>query len=119
MIEYENLSFSDLVVGALCLYAAQNKRPLFRCMVRKKPKGHGGKHWVEGIANIEKGSNVCVVEDTVTTGGSLLRAIKRIEEQGLQVTQSIAVVDRQEGAKELLEEQGYPFQALTTRQDLT
>ena len=110
---------ADPIIGALCLYAAQQNRILYGCMVRKKPKGHGGKHWVEGIANLPTGAKVCVVEDTVTTGGSLLRAIEKIEQEGFSVIQSIAVVDRLEGAQELLTQAGYPFTALTTRTDLT
>ncbi|MEC7986261.1 MAG: orotate phosphoribosyltransferase, partial [Myxococcota bacterium] len=104
---------ADPIIGALCLYAAQQNRTLYGCMVRKKPKGHGGKHWVEGIANVSAGSKVCVVEDTVTTGGSLLKAIKRLEDEGLTVAQCIAVVDRQEGAHELITNAGYDFKALT------
>ena len=110
---------ADPIIGALCLYAAQQKRPLYGCMVRKKPKGHGGKHWVEGIANLPRGAKICVVEDTVTTGGSLLRAIERLEGEGANVVQAIAVVDRQEGASELLKQAGYSFASLTTRSDLT
>ena len=110
---------ADPIIGALCLYAAQQNRTLYGCMVRKKPKGHGGKHWVEGVANLSEGAKVCVVEDTVTTGGSLLRAIEKIENEGFQVVQSIAVVDREEGARELLTQAGYAFTAITTRTALT
>ena len=110
---------ADPIIGALCLYAAQKNRTLYGCMVRKQPKGHGGKHWVEGIANLPKGAKICVIEDTVTTGGSLLRAIQRLEAEGCQIIQSIAVVDREEGAQERLSAAGYPFTALTSRTDLT
>ena len=87
-------------------------------MVRKEPKGHGAKRWVEGRENIPKGSAICVVEDTVTTGGSLLKAIKHLENDGLVVKQCIAVVDREEGAKDAIENAGYPFSALVTKTEL-
>jgi orotate phosphoribosyltransferase len=59
-----------------------------------------------------------MVEDTVTTGGSLIRAIERVEANGLVVAQVIVVVDREEGARERLAEAGYDLIALTGRREL-
>ena len=67
---------------------------------------------------VPPGTKVCVVEDTTTTGGSLIRAIERSQEAGLEVVQTLTVVDRQEGAKERLAELGFALQALTTRAQL-
>jgi orotate phosphoribosyltransferase len=60
-----------------------------------------------------------VVEDTTTTGGSLLKALAAIEAAGLVVAQCFTVVDRQEGAVERLAQAGYDLQALTTRSGLS
>ena len=110
---------ADPIVGAVTLLSGQTNRNIFGFMVRKQPKGYGGKQWVEGLANIQKGTKVCVIEDTVTTGGSLLKAIQKIEEVGLEVIQCIAVVDREEGAAGRLIDAGYSFEALVSRGDLS
>lgn len=113
------VSGADPIAGAVAaLSAAQGPRPIAGFMVRKNPKGHGTKLWVEGMANIPAGSKVCVVEDTTTTGGSLITAIKHVEEAGYVVAQCVTVVDRSEGAVETLAEAGYTLEALVSRKDL-
>jgi orotate phosphoribosyltransferase len=109
---------ADPIAGAVALLSAQRGRMVHGFMVRKQPKGHGAQQWVEGRANLPDGAKVCVVEDTVTTGGSLLRAVDRLERSGLTVVQCIAVVDREEGAAQKIEEAGYSFLALVGRSDL-
>ena len=109
---------ADPIAGAVALLSAQKGRPVHGFMVRKQPKGHGAQQWVEGRANLPDGSRVCVVEDTVTTGGSLLRAVERLQQDGLEVVQCIAVVDREEGAAEKISAAGLPFIALVGRSDL-
>ena len=52
------------------------------------------------------------------TGGSLLKAIERATEAGLEVVQCITVVDREEGAATILEAAGYKLEALATRTQL-
>ncbi len=66
--------------------------------VRGERKQHGLQRWVEGP--VEEGSRVLVVEDTVTTGGSMVRAIERIRGEGLEV---VAVVDRLAGGAGAIE----------------
>ncbi|MCO4744484.1 MAG: orotate phosphoribosyltransferase [Proteobacteria bacterium] len=87
-------------------------------LIRKEPKGHGVGAYVVGLGNIPTGSKVCVVEDTTTTGGSLLLAVDRAREAGLEVVQCITVVDREEGAAERLTAAGHVLEALTTRTEL-
>jgi orotate phosphoribosyltransferase len=113
------VSGADPIAGAVAaLSALQGPRPIAGFMVRKEPKGHGTKLWVEGMANLPTGSAVCVIEDTTTTGGSLLKAIRHIEAAGLTVGQCITVVDRSEGAVEALAEAGYHLESLVSRADL-
>lgn len=109
---------ADPITGAITLLSAQRNRPIHGFMVRKNPKGHGANHWVEGQGNLPKGSRVCVIEDTVTTGGSLLRAVEKLEEIGYEVVQCLAVVDREEGARERIEQAGYQYVSLTTKREL-
>jgi orotate phosphoribosyltransferase len=61
--------------------------------VRKEPKGHGRRAWVEG-ARLESGDRVLVVEDVVSTGASLLRAVERIRELGVEIVAATALLDR-------------------------
>jgi orotate phosphoribosyltransferase len=60
---------------------------------------------------------VIIVEDVVTTGGSSLRAIERVEEFGLHVDGVLAVIDRLEGGKQAFEARGYKLRTLLTIRD--
>lgn len=91
--------------------------PLQAFIVRKEPKGHGTGQWIEGIATLEKGTPVAILEDVVTTGGSTLKAIERVEAEGLKVVRAFALVDRLEGGREAIEAKGHPLSALFTRKD--
>ena len=109
---------ADPITGATVALSHLAGRPLMGFMVRKLPKGHGLKLWVEGRGNLQDGDKVCLVEDTVTTGGSLLRAIEHVEESGLVVAQVLVVVDREEGAAERMAAAGYRMEALVGRREL-
>jgi len=109
---------ADPIATATSVLASTMGKPLHAFLIRKEAKGHGTGRQVEGMANLSEGDHVAIVEDTTTTGGSLLRAVEAAEAAGLKVVQCITVVDRQEGARERIEEAGYPFQALVTRADL-
>ena len=87
-------------------------------IVRKEAKGHGTGSWIEGKKNLRPGGRLVLLEDVVTTGGSSLRAIERVEAEGFQVVGVLALVDRQEGGREALEARGYRFEALFTRADI-
>ena len=69
--------------------------------VRGERKAHGLQRWVEGP--VEAGDSVLVVEDTVTSGGSTVKAIERIREEGLEVAAVTGVVDRLAGGGEAIE----------------
>ena len=85
--------------------------------VRGERKQHGLQRWVEGP--VEDGDKVLVVEDTVTSGGSTVRAIERIREQGLDPVGVVAVVDRLAGGGEAIEAAAAaPYRALVTIDEL-
>ena len=91
------------------------KVPTF--IVRKEPKPHGLKKYIEGA--VEKGNRVLIVDDVVTTGQSTILAINRCREEGLQVVKAIALVDRQEQqGRENIEKTGVKFDAVITLKDL-
>jgi orotate phosphoribosyltransferase len=106
------------MAGAISALSFIRSRPVAGFMVRKEPKGHGTKQWLEGVHGLSPGAKVCVVEDTVTTGGSVLEAIGHIEDAGFEVVQCICVVDRREGAVQRFTEAGHVLEALVGREDL-
>ena len=86
--------------------------------VRKERKEHGLQRWIEGPL-LETGTRCLVVEDVVTTGGSTVRAIERIKEEGLEVAGVTAVVDRLAGGADAIEEAaGAPYRPLVTIDEL-
>ncbi len=80
--------------------------------VRKEAKGHGTGRVIEG--NFEAGEEVVVVEDVITTGASAQRAISAIRGSGGRVAGVLAVVDREEGGREVIESDGTIVVALIT-----
>jgi orotate phosphoribosyltransferase len=100
--------------AALAVPAGENLVGFF---VRGERKQHGLQRWVEGPV---KPSDRClVVEDTVTSGGSTVKAIERIREQGLEVAAVVAVVDRLAGGGKAIEAAANaPYRALVTIDEL-
>jgi orotate phosphoribosyltransferase len=84
--------------------------------VRKKPKDHGAKKLVEGLPKGEtlRGKNVVVLEDTTTTGGSSMQAVRALREEGANIVLVLTIVDRLEGAKENFAAEGLELRALYT-----
>ena len=84
--------------------------------VRKKVKDHGAKKMIEGLPKGEslKGRNVVIVEDTTTTGGSSMQAVKVLREEGVNIVCVLTIVDRLEGAKENFAAEGLELRALYT-----
>lgn len=86
--------------------------------VRRERKEHGLQRWIEGPV-LEPGTRCLVVEDVVTTGGSTVRAIERVLEEGLEVAGVTAVVDRLAGGGEAIERAGgAPYRPLITIDEL-
>ena len=85
-------------------------------IVRKQEKIHGTKKLIEG--EDVNGKKVLVVEDVTTTGGSVIRAVKILRENGAIVDKVITVVDREEGAKERLNEENVELIPLVTKSEI-
>jgi orotate phosphoribosyltransferase len=92
--------------------------PLPAFIIRKRAKGHGTGQYLEGLANFAKGDRVALLEDVVTTGGTLLTACQRVQDEGLNVAAVVCVLDREEGGRQRLAEAGYDLRAVFTRRDL-
>jgi orotate phosphoribosyltransferase len=103
---------------ACAAIAAESGDGLVAFFVRKERKEHGLQRWIEGPV-LEPGTRCLVVEDVVTTGGSTVRAIERIIEEGLEVAGVTAVLDRLAGGAEAIEKSaGAPYRPLLTIDDL-
>jgi orotate phosphoribosyltransferase len=109
---------ADPVADAV-LHAAAAERdapPVDAFVVRKDAKQHGMQRLIEGpdIA----GRPVLVVEDTSTTGGSVLTAVRAVRDAGASIVGVCTVVDRATGAREAIEAEGLPYRSLLGLADL-
>lgn len=85
-------------------------------IVRKAKKEYGTGNRIEG--RLTEGENVIVLEDIATTGQSALDAVEALRSAGAVVERVLVVVDREEGARALLESNGVTFEALVTASDI-
>jgi orotate phosphoribosyltransferase len=85
--------------------------------VRKEPKQRGLSRWIEG-ARVGPGDRVLLVDDVVTTGGSIQQAYEHVVESGATVVGAMPVLDRGEVAGAFFTERGIPFQGLLSYVDL-
>lgn len=95
---------ADPIVGALIAESHRTGRPLNGFLVRKREKEHGTGKVVEG--GLKPGDVTAVVEDVVTTGGSVLTAIDAVKSIGAEVRKTLVIVDREEGGDEVFREMG-------------
>ena len=86
---------ADPLVSGVSLVSALDRRLVNGLIVRKKAKGHGTQAWIEGPLPKE-GTKITVLEDVITTGGSAIKAVKRLRDAGYEVNRVISIVDRQE-----------------------
>ncbi len=85
-------------------------------LIRNQKKNYGTAKQVEG--KLEAGEHIVILEDIATTGGQVLEAAKSLTDMGATIVAIIAVIDRQEGARENVEGAGYVFDSLMTKADL-
>ena len=107
---------ADPIAYALSLTAKRRGQNLDAFTVRKQPKDHGTGKRIEGC--FAAGYPVVIVEDVLTTGGSARDAINAVVAEGGEILGVMAVVDRQEGGREALENAGYLVEAFLTVSDL-
>lgn len=106
---------ADPITAATITLAAAQGKSLAGFIVRKEAKAHGTGQDVEGP--VQAGQSCIIVEDVVTTGGSSLKAIEKVEAAGLKVLGVIAIVDRLEGGREAFAAAGYELRTLLTIED--
>lgn len=114
-------SFDSLVsvpTGGLIIASAlaiETVKPLI--YVRSKPKDYGTTKSVEG--QIYKGMRVVMIDDVATTGGSVVNAIKSLKDANITIEDAYVIVNRMEGAEEVLKELGVKLHSLTNIMQIT
>ena len=108
---------ADPIVTAVSVVGAYEGRSLAALIIRKEAKGHGTCAYIEGPM-LPAGSTVTVLEDVVTTGGSAMQAVERLQAAGYRVNRVIALVDRHQGGAELYQTAGLLFQPVFSIQEI-
>ena len=125
-LETENVdAIGGLEVGAIPMAAATaavsfaRGKPLPAFFVRKAVKEHGTKSLIEGLPKGQTlaGKRVVILEDTTTTGGSPLKACQAVEAEGATVAMIVTIVDREEGAAEIIRDAGYGYSPILSLRD--
>ena len=110
LVERDSVAVAGLTLGAdplVSIVAAFSTvrdrefgtdRNLNALIVRKEAKGHGTQAWIEG-PTLPEGSKVTVLEDVITTGGSSIKAVKRLRDAGYVVNRIVSIIDRQENGE--------------------
>jgi len=117
------LELGAVPLTAIAVTMSPKDSPRRGFMVRKEPKGRGGRKTnnppgIEG-SSLSGGGKIVIVEDVTTTGGSAIKAVQRIHnDTDCQVIGVISIVDREEGAKDAFAAAGINFESLMTRSDV-
>tara|TARA_B100001079_G_C16386081_1_gene504474 strand:- start:742 stop:1338 length:597 start_codon:yes stop_codon:yes gene_type:complete len=86
---------ADPLVSGVALVSALENKMVNALIVRKEAKGHGTQAWIEGLLPPEK-TEITVLEDVITTGGSAVKAVHKLRDAGYVVNRIVSIVDRQE-----------------------
>jgi len=101
---------ADPIVAAVALVSHMECNPIPAFIVRKASKGHGTQQQVEG--HLPAGGTVAIVDDVITSGGSIKLAIEAVERAGCRVGKVIVLLDRNQGGSDELRRRGYEVVAL-------
>ncbi len=107
---------ADPVAYSLARASWESGHPIDAFSVRKQAKEHGTGRLIEG--GLPGGAQVIVIEDSMTSGASALKAIEAVEAAGANVLAVLTLVDREEGGRERIEAAGYTLLALFTAKEL-
>ena len=108
---------ADPLVAGVAVCSALDGRLVNGLIVRKEPKGHGTKAWIEG-PEFKEGTKVTVLEDVVTSGGSAIKAAEKLRDAGYIVDRVVTIVDRQEGGEEAMKAAKLELKSLFLLEDI-
>ncbi len=109
---------ADPIVTAISVLSYLEGAPLPGFIIRKEPKGHGTGRWIEGLKNLPAQGEVVLVEDVLTTGGTIMEGVEHVLDAGFKVSAVFTIIDRQEGGRERLEAASLSLFSLFTRDEL-
>ena len=109
---------ADPLVSGVAVLSHLEGCPMPAIIIRKQSKGHGTNQFLEGLKNFQTGETVALLEDVVSTGGTLVTAAERVRAAGLKVGGVLCVLDREEGGRERLAEAGLALRSIFTRKEL-
>jgi orotate phosphoribosyltransferase len=107
---------ADPIAYAIAYASQLAGTPVRAFTVRKEAKQHGTGQLIEG--QFRAGDRVVVVEDVITTGGSARKAVAAVRAAGGEVLGVLAVVDREEGGRDALEQDGLRVHALVPAREI-
>ena len=116
------LELGAVPLTGIAIAKAGRGSPLRGFIVRKEPKGRGGRKTgnppgIEG-SSLQKGDRIVLLEDVTTTGGSALKAARTLIEIGCELVACITILDREEGGAEAFEEDGILLLPLTVKSEI-
>lgn len=109
---------ATFIATAVALVSGQHGRPIYGFTVREQQKKHGTKENIatsfspNGRDLLEPGRPVAIVDDVVTEGGSILQAVRAVQERGCNIVSVVSMVDRNQGGGDHLRDLGLPYFAL-------
>ena len=98
------------IATAVAMVSAEKGNPILAFLVRETAKEHGTQRQIEG--HFKPGFRVAIVDDVITRGGSVEKAINAVEAAGGKVARVVTVVDRHEGGSDKLRAGGYDYTPL-------
>jgi orotate phosphoribosyltransferase len=107
---------ADPIVAGVAVVSQLHGQPILPFLVRKEVKDHGTGLRIEGP--VPKGKRVAMVDDVITTGGSLVSAIQAAREAGCEVVQILCIVDREEGGSDRFADEGLRFDSIFKISDI-
>ena len=107
---------ADPIAYAIAYASATSDRPIRAFTVRKETKSHGTGRLIEGP--FRSGDQVAVIEDVITTGASAIKAAQAVKDAGGRIAGVLALVDREEGGREALENEGLSVITLTRASEI-
>ena len=107
---------ADFLTAAVVMRAHDTGHPTAQgSIVRKEPKQHGTRTWIEN--ELPRGTKIVVVDDVITSGGSTAKACEKLKEAGYEIVGIIALIDREAGGMEKLAAFDVPVRAIYRKHD--
>ena len=106
------------IAAAVAARSYGTQKPVFAFFVRKETKEHGAKERIDGFIG-DEGDEILIVDDVATSGGSLIKTLEALREEGHSrvVRKALVIIDREEGAAEALSQHGVQLVSIFKKSD--